>query len=200
METDRVHVPSTTERNDGAWSVPHAGGLDTLQLEPARLDVDGIGPGPTERSGGRSKRPGRRHRPVAYAVELLVLAAALVTAVDLHAQLGRTNGSLTSTRAELHRTIGQVAVAREELATVSDQSNAAARTLETETVQLAADQQQLSDAEASIHAKGVSISDLVTCLSGVERALNQISLGNQSGAATTLNGVSSSCRSARPSG
>jgi hypothetical protein len=46
----------------------------------------------------------------------------------------------------------------------------------------------------------VSISDLDICLSGVEKALNQISLGNRNGAATTLNGASPSCRGAQPSG
>ena len=46
--------------------------------------------------------------------------------------------------------------------------------------------------------QGVSISNLDTCLAGVEKALNQIALANQTGAAATLQGVASNCRAAEP--
>jgi hypothetical protein len=126
--------------------------------------------------------------------------SALTAAFELHSQLGRTNRSLTSTRAELRRTLEQVATTGAALARITGQSTAAGQTLEMETAQLGTDQQQLAAAEANIHANGVSIADLDTCLSGVEKALNQISLGNKSGAVATLNGVASSCRKAQPSG
>ena len=56
-----------------------------------------------------------------------------------------------------------------------------AGTLATETSQLAAAQAQLASTEANVFANGVSINDLDTCLSGVEQALNQISLGRPGG-------------------
>jgi hypothetical protein len=84
-------------------------------------------------------------------------------------------------------------------AAVSAQATSAAQLLATETTQLALVQSQLASAEADVFANGVSINDLDTCLSGVEQALNQISLDDQSGAATTLDGVAASCRGALPS-
>ena len=173
-------------------------------LDPEGIDWDGAD-GLTVPSAGRPDgaalhRRTRRRLAVTYAVGGVMLVAAVVAAFAVHARLGRTDGSLASTGAELHRTIAQVAVARKDLAAVSNQSTVAASVLSTESAQLAADQQQLAAAEATIHAKGVSISDLDTCLSGVEKALNQISLGDRGGAATTLGGVSASCQRAQPSG
>jgi hypothetical protein len=85
------------------------------------------------------------------------------------------------------------------LTAVSAQATSAAQILATETAQLASVQSQLASAEADVFANGVSINDLDLCLSGVERALNQISLDDQAGAAATLDGVASSCRGAAPS-
>ncbi len=202
MESDETGVAPTVERTGGVPNAP-VGGLDPLPLDAHTLVY---GPsayrhnarGPNSEVGTQQRR--RRRLRAAYAVGLVVLVAAVVAGFELRAQLGRTNGSLTSMRAELQQTVGQVATARRELANITDQSNTAGQTLQTEAAQLAADQKQLSDAEANVHAQGVSISDLVTCLSGVEKALNLISLGNQSAAATTLTGVASSCKSAQPSG
>jgi hypothetical protein len=89
--------------------------------------------------------------------------------------------------------------ARAQLAVDTAQSNQAGHTLSTESAQLAADQAQLAQAQAGVYAQGVSISDLDTCLSGVEESLNQLSLGNESGAATTLSGVAATCQDAEPS-
>ena len=84
------------------------------------------------------------------------------------------------------------------LGSVTAQSAAAARTLATETSQLAAVEAQLAATEANVHADGVSIDDLDTCLSGVEQALNEISIDDQHGAASTLDGVAAPCRAAEP--
>ncbi len=197
MKMERVRMPSTAERDGG----PRAGRSDAggARLETRAFSFDGESPRQKPVHGSGGQRP-RRRLLVVYAMGLLVLASVVVAAFQLHSQWGRTNGSLTTTRAELRRTIQQIATSRAALAKVGHQSTAAGQTLETETARLGADQQQLSAAEANIHNNGVSISDLDTCLSGVEKALNQISLGNTSGAAGTLNGVSASCRNARPSG
>jgi hypothetical protein len=221
METDRTRLPPAPTGNAVAWSSSGGNHLDvhpaevpTLHLEvhPAQVptldpeDIDWDGADDlTVPSAGRPDaaalhRRTRRRLAVTYAVGGVMLVAAVVAAFAVHAQLGRTDGSLASTSAGLHRTIAQVATARKDLAAVSNQSTVAASVLSAESAQLAADQQQLAAAEATIHAKGVSISDLDTCLSGVEKALNQISLGDRGGAAATLGGVSASCQRAQPSG
>jgi hypothetical protein len=196
METDQIHLPRSPNEEDIR---PQAARVADPHDVPAdrHHPTEPTSPRPAEGEGhGRS----RRRLLAVYAIGALLLVSSVVAACWLHAQLGRTNASLTSTRLELRRAIERVATARAELATVSTQSEVAGRTLGTESAQLAADQQQLTAAEANVHAKGVSIADLDTCLSGVERALNQISLGNQSAAATTLSSVSTSCQSAQPSG
>jgi hypothetical protein len=214
METDRTRLPPAPPTGNAvAWSScggnhleVHPAEVPTLHLEAHPAEVPTLDPENIDRDGaGRTDgaalhRRTRRRLAVTYAVGGVMLVAAVVAAFAVHARLGRTDGSLASTGAELHRTIAQVAVARKDLAAVSNQSTVAVSVLSTESAQLAADQQQLAAAEATIHAKGVSISDLDTCLSGVEKALNQISLGDRGGAAATLGGVSASCQRAQPSG
>ncbi len=132
-------------------------------------------------------------------VALALLVTTVFVAVDTHARLHRTNTDLSSVRDHLRQTIGRAHRAEAGLATVTAQSTAAASTLATETSQLAAANAQLESTEANVFANGVSINNLDACLAGVERALNQISLNDQAGAATTLNGVAAACRAAEPS-
>jgi hypothetical protein len=128
----------------------------------------------TERSPTRGAvpRPGRHGLGWAYAAVVVVVAVAVAVGLSGRAHLQRTDTDLTATRARLH-----VAV---------------------DTAQLASVQAQLASTEANVFANGVSINDLDTCLSGVERALNQISLNDQVDAASTLDGVAASCRAAAP--
>jgi hypothetical protein len=152
-----------------------------------------------------SHRPWTRFLPsrrllIIVAVGLALLTAATVVAVNSRAHLDRTRSSLDATRAELHHTLAQVAGARNVLAAADAHSEAAAHTLAGLSAQLSTDQAHLAQAQINQYSKGVSISELDTCLAGVEQALNQIALGNQSGAATTLDGVAANCRSAEPSG
>ncbi len=145
----------------------------------------------------RSNRTGSRLGWV-YAVVVVALVAALAVGAASRAHLHRTDTQLTAMRARLHQTVGRAKVAEARLAAVTGQATSAARVLTAETDQLTSVQSQLASTEANVFANGVSISDLDTCLAGVEQALNQISLGDQHGAATTLNGVAASCRGAAP--
>jgi hypothetical protein len=150
-----------------------------------------------------ASRPARRSAHwrllLVYGLAVALLVAGLVVAVDTHSRIHRTDADLNSVRLRLHHTIGRAHQAEAGLATVTAQSTAAATTLATETSQLAAAQAQLASTEANVFANGVSINSLDTCLAGVEQALNQISLADESGAATTLDGVAAACRAAEPS-
>ncbi len=155
------------------------------------------GPGPRADTG--APRVTGRRLLLTTVVATAVLIAAVVVGVSAHHHLQQTRSSLASTRAELRHTLAQVAVARAQLTAASGRAETAAHGLASATAQLAADQARLARAQADVFAKGVSISQLDTCLAGVEAALNQISLGDQSGAGASLSGVAAHCRAAEPS-
>jgi uncharacterized protein HemX len=180
METDRIEVSPVP--------ADHVGSADAEGAETPTTSA------PKDRSS-RSWGLG-----IAAAVAVLVLIGAVTVGFVSHAHLGQARSSLSSERARLRHTEALAATARSELAAVQGQSDAAGHTLASESTQLAADQAQLAHAQADVFAQGVSISELDTCLSGVEKSLNQISLDDQSGAAATLNGVAANCRAAEPSG
>ncbi len=149
-----------------------------------------------------TRHPSRPHRwrlRTVYAAVVVVLVVGVAVGVTSRARLHRTDVELTSTQVRLRHTVAQARRAEAKLTAVSAQASSAAHLLGTETAQLASVQSQLASAEADVFANGVSINELDLCLSGVEQALNQISLNDQSGAATTLDGVAGSCRAAAPS-
>ncbi len=147
----------------------------------------------------RRPRPHRWRLRAVYTALVVVLVVGLAVGVTSRARLHRTNAEVTSTQARLHHTLEQARRAEATLTAVSAQASSAAHILGTETAQLASVQSQLASTEADVFANGVSINDLDLCLAGVEQALNQISLNDQSGAAATLDGVAASCRGAAPS-
>jgi hypothetical protein len=206
METDGGHAFISTDAADTARDTPGTAVLDPCPSEPPAPDgwIDDrpsdVKAEPTEAQPAVRRRRRRRRLLVVYAVVSILLMTAMVVGVQANRQLTRTDASLASIRSQLRRTTAQVATARSELNTAVAHSVADDATLQTETAQLAADQSQLAKVQADVHAKGVSIGQLDLCLSGVEQALNQIAVGDQPGAATTLNGVSANCKSAEPSG
>jgi cell division protein FtsL len=150
--------------------------------------------------GPATKDPDRWRLRSVYLCAVLLLAVGTVVAVASHNQLARTQSDLATTRTDLHQTLGRLVVARRHLAATASGSNAAKATLDAESAALAADQKQLATAQANVYSNGVSIGNLDTCLSGVQKALNLISLGNQAGGAVALSDVATSCQSADPSG
>jgi hypothetical protein len=135
---------------------------------------------------------------VAYGLIVVVLAVAVSVALGARDRLHGTDAQLVATRARLAGTVASAHRAEAALGLVNAQSTAAADTLATETAQLASVQAQLASTEANVSADGVSINNLDTCLSGVEQALNEISIDDQHGAASTLDGVAAACRAAEP--
>jgi hypothetical protein len=184
MNTDRSSTSPPTIAALLVPSGPAAEQSRALDVEPVRRRVIGR----------------RWVLPVAYAVGAVMLVAAVVVGVNAHAELNRARSSVSSTRAELRHAQGLVVEAKAGLTKYGGQADAARRALASTSAQLSADQAKLAADQVDVFSKGVSISQLDTCLSGVEQALNQISLGDPTGAATTLNGVAANCRAAEPSG
>jgi hypothetical protein len=206
METDGVHAFTSADAADTGRDAHGTAVLDPCPPEPPTPDgwIDdrpsAVEAEPDQASPAALRRRRRRRLLVVYVVVSVLLVTAVVVGVQANRQLGRTDASLASIRGQLQRTTAQVATARSELATAVAHSEADEGTLRTETAQLATDQSQLAKVQADVHAKGVSIGQLDLCLSGVEQALNQIAVGDQAGAAATLNSVSANCQSAEPSG
>jgi hypothetical protein len=186
METGEVHLPAAVDP-PASPILDSAAGQDTVSY-----------PGDAPRPSKPARtwlRPG-----LVYAVGSLVLIALIVAAVNGTNRLQRTNDSITATRAELHRTATEVVKARAQLAVSTNQSDAAGRALAAAASQLTQVRAELASAQAGVRLDGVSISELDSCLSGVDQALNQISLGDQAGAAASLGQVAANCKAAEPSG
>jgi hypothetical protein len=143
-------------------------------------------------------RTGRR-LATALVAGIILLAALAVAGVVAHRDLEHTAHSVAVERALLAQSQSKLSAARGRLAAVQSQSDTAGQALSAASTRLATAQSQLARAQANVSTQGVSISNLDTCLAGVEKALNQIALGDQSEAAATLQSVASNCQAAEPS-
>ena len=143
----------------------------------------------------------RRRVRVSAATAVLALVAFLaVSGFEAHAQLGRSSQVFTATRAQERATLARLAWTEAHLASLLEHSASTHRTLGTVSGQLTAERDQLAQQQKDLFVQGVSISALDQCLGGVEAALNQVAVNDQSGAASTLQGVASSCQTAGASG
>ena len=190
------------------------GRFDTA--ETLHNEHDALGPGrtgsdlrvtdivPGQPSPGRApRRPARRLSRITVVTIVTVgilFAAALgyvVTgAVQANDRYDRTHAALGTTERQtrsVSRERGQLHAA---LALLSAHvaSDSAAATQDTN--QLKAAQTALADLEAHVTEQTALIGSLQTCLGGVERALNALSVGRPNHAIAALEAVTSSCQSA----
>jgi hypothetical protein len=147
--------------------------------------------------------PRSRAVPLVHAVALAFLLTALLVGVAVglvtHASLDGANGQLDAARAGLLHSQDDQQAAALRLRALSDAATADAFALGIDTNQLSGLDNQLALSHANVVSQGVRISDLNACLSGVEQALNQISLGDAVGAGNTLSQVGPECTAAEPS-
>ncbi len=147
----------------------------------------------------------RRHRlwAVAAAVALALVLTGIISDLQVRSDLRQARASLASTRAHLTVVLANLSAVEATLARTSAQRSdlqaALARTsqqLAGAEDSLAGTKQQLSGAQLGLLADGVNTVALNTCLAGVEQALNQVAVGNTSGAAFSISLVASSCQAA----
>jgi hypothetical protein len=188
METDPVPAHRPTIHD--VTSPDRAAALDLGR-------ADGRMPG--DQHPARSARARGWWVGIVMMVGVVALVAAVLFGVHAHRQEQHTDEALASSRTRLHHVETRLGAARTELNGLSTRSAAAGETLAAAENQLESLQSDLSRDEANEFFSGVNIADLDQCLAGVERALNQISLSDPGGAATTLSGVSASCTAAEPS-
>jgi len=145
---------------------------------------------------------GNRRTPSRIILGVAVVGMAIVMIVGAlaHARLTGVDGRLTSTRVELQQIQHRLSSDRARLGVATGQATAVEHSLASDAALLGLDQTQLANAATRTDVQSASVSQLHTCLSGVERALNQFALDDRSGAVATLNTVASSCQAAKPAG
>jgi hypothetical protein len=173
-----------------------AGTADPHDESPDRpTDDPGIRPDVRRR---HRRRPAWRIGTVAL---LLVVVAALGGwGVHLRARTAVATHSLGSARADIRGAVGQLLTAEVDLSTTDTQRAAVTATLAHEASLLASAESQLASDRSTISAQGVDITDLSTCLTGVQEALNAVSLGDVADALTALKGVGGTCLDSEPGG
>jgi hypothetical protein len=143
-------------------------------------------------------RPVRRWRVVATTLALVAAAVLAATGLSLRAVDDGATATLRAEDAAVHRAVGQELVAEVDLSTARAQRDQATAVLGHETALLGAAESELAGERSTLSTQGVDIAELSTCLTGVQEALNAVSLGDVPDAVTALQGVGAACRNAAP--
>jgi septal ring factor EnvC (AmiA/AmiB activator) len=154
-------------------------------------------PGPPDLPRRRSSR---RRGWIVGAVLFALLAALLgyMTGNERQAntQFDQTHQSLDTTRHQIHAALASLATVRHELTLVNGQVADASTALTQDASELKEAQTALANAQVNVVDQTSMISDLQTCLGGVEQALNALAVADQPRAISALTSVSSSCSGA----
>ncbi len=152
-------------------------------------------------------RPPRRSRGARWVLGLgagALFAAALgyllVDQVQARAQYGRTLTSLSITQHRTRTVSAQLQQLSRDLKVLKTQVGSDTTALSQDSLQLLGAQTSLSAAQTHVTQQASLITSLQSCLVGVERALNELAIGNQPNAIAALNAVSASCAAAEVSG
>ena len=124
----------------------------------------------------------------------------LADQVQARAQYGRTSSSLSVTQHRTRTVSAQLQQLSRDLKVVKTQVGSDTTALSQDDLQLLGAQTSLSAAQTHVTQQASLITSLQSCLVGVERALNELSTGNQANAIAALNAVSASCAAAEVSG
>ncbi len=145
----------------------------------------------------------RRRRWVVSVVAGVLVAVALgyliYDQVQARHRYDRAQVSLGVTRHQTGTVSTQLAGLRRTLALLTSQVGSDTTALNEDVSQLQGAQAALAAAEAHVSQQSSQITALRTCLGGVERALNALSVDKQARAIAALKSVSSSCSKATAS-
>lgn len=120
----------------------------------------------------------------------------LVDQVQARAEYGRAHTSLGVTQQRTRVVSAQLQELSRDLNVLKTQVGSDTTALNQDSSQLLGAQTSLAATQAHVTQQASLIASLQSCLVGVEQALNELAIGNQAGAITALNAVSSSCTSA----
>jgi hypothetical protein len=141
-------------------------------------------------------RPSRRRWRIRLTILIGVLALAGTAAAGISSSmsLNSAKSTLSSNRIDLRHLQEQVHLTSQRLAVATLNSEASGNELLTDAANLRTEAAALSHARAVVGGNAASISNLNSCLSGLEQALNEISGGNQAGAAGLVASLPVGCR------
>lgn len=137
---------------------------------------------------------------LALTVFLTAVGFLVADIVHERRQLDRAKTELGVTRDRTTVVAAQLTELRHDVDLLTTQIGNDTTAFDQDSSQLKGVQAALALTQADVSQQSVLIADLHTCLSGVEEALNSLSVGNQAGAIADLNAVSSSCTAASSSG
>jgi chromosome segregation ATPase len=133
---------------------------------------------------------------VLFAVFAALLGYITGNEVQANIQFDQTHQSLDTTRHQIDAALASLATVRHEFTLVNGQVGAASAALAQDASELKQAQTALANAQANVVNQTSMISDLQTCLGGVEQALNALAVADQPRAINALTSVSSSCSGA----
>jgi len=145
------------------------------------------------------RRRTRLTRTAVIVCSLLVLVAAvslILTDVRGRAELRQTQVDLSHASRTLSSVRSELATTERQLTSARIESAAVASFLTNTNASLSSTQKSITTDESGLFYQGVNLNALNGCLSGVEQALNQLSVGEASGALASLGSVSSDCKTA----
>jgi hypothetical protein len=196
--------------------VPEGVPLDTGGIETAQTldnERDALGPGAAGRPvlvtdivpgaaprGRVPRRPARRSLRIAGCTAVVLSVAALgflvSDVVESNATYDRAHSALGATDHQAKSVSGQLAQLRSALALLSARVANDTATAEQDTNQLKAAQAELAALQKHVTQQTALIGSLHTCLGGVERALNALSVDRPDQVVLALQAVRPSCTSA----
>jgi len=119
--------------------------------------------------------------------------------VQARDRYGQAHTALGVTRQQTRTVTAQLDEVRRELTILETQVGSDSTALSLDSSQLLGAQTSLAAAQAHVTQQASLIASLQSCLVGVEQALNELAVGNQSDAIAALNSVSASCTAAETS-
>ncbi len=123
----------------------------------------------------------------------------IVDQAQARTQYGRAQTALGVTEQRSRTVSAELKEASRDLSVLKTQVGSDTTALSQDSAQLLGAQTSLSAAQAHVTQQASLITSLQTCLVGVERALNELAVGSQTGAIAALNAVSTSCTAAEAS-
>jgi hypothetical protein len=190
QDTGRIHTAQTLDNEPDALGPGRLG---------AAVVVTDIVPGPSE-PGRAPRRPARRAGRITgitvVALVLVALGFIVSDAVAANDTFDRAHAVLTTTDRQTRSVSAELTQLRASLALLSARVANDDAVAQEDANQVRTAQAELAALQAHVTQQTVLIGSLHTCLGGVERALNALSVSRPDQVVVALQAVKSSCTSA----
>jgi septation ring formation regulator EzrA len=147
----------------------------------------------------------RSWRPLAWWLLPLVGVGGLLTYVagnelQANTQFHQASQSLDQTDGHIDVAVARLKTVRNDLQFLNTQIDVSQKALTSDTTLLEGIRSALTEAQQGVSEKALYITNLKTCQTGVEQALNALSVGDETHAVAALGNVSTPCQAVAASG